>query len=215
MEFPATLWTQIVRAQKGSEATRRDALDKLLRAYWAPLFAAIRYGWNRSEDESNDLTQDFISDLLERKFWESIDRSRGSFRSFVKAALKHYMLNDVRDRARQKRAHVEISIGDHTGRTADDALDREWIATVLRSAVEKLKEQFAKEGKSAYFEVLRRYDIEPDNPTYGSIAAALNLSESDVRNYLHQARARLRAIVRELVQEYADDLQEELRFILG
>jgi RNA polymerase sigma-70 factor (ECF subfamily) len=213
MEFPQTLWTQIVRAQEGSEATRRDALDKLLRAYWGPVNAAIRYGWNRTEDEAKDLTQEFISELLERKFWESIDRSRGSFRSFVKAALKHFMLNDIRDRARQKRAHAEVPIGDYA--KAEEALDREWIATVLRTAVDKLKAQFEKEGKTAYFEVLRRYDIEPDHPTYGSIAAALGLSESDVRNYLHQARARLREMVRSVVQEYADDLQEELRFILG
>lgn len=215
MEFPATLWTQIVRAQEGSEATRRDALDRLLRAYWGPLYAAIRYGWNRSEDEAKDLTQEFVSSLLERKFWESIDRSRGSFRSFVKAALKHFMLNELRDRARLKRAHVEVSIGDHTGCTAEEALDREWIATVLRAAVDTLRDRLAKEGKSVYFEVLRRYDIDPDHPTYGSIAAALGLSESDVRNYLHQARARLRSVVRERVQEYADDLHDELRFILG
>jgi RNA polymerase sigma-70 factor (ECF subfamily) len=220
--FPPTLWSQIVRAQDGAEATRRDALDRLLGAYWRPVYAGIRYGWNKSPEDARDLTQDFLASLLERKFWEQIDPSRGRFRSFLKAALKHFMMNQARDQSRQKRAHTAISVEafdvpDYAGKPPEDVLDQEWISTVLQRAVDRLQAEFSKEGKAAYFEVLKRYDLE-GGATYGEIAKALGISESDVRNYLHAARARLKTLVRDAVHEYsadAADLQEELRFILG
>jgi RNA polymerase sigma-70 factor (ECF subfamily) len=222
--FPPTLWTQILRAREGAEATRRDALDKLLASYWRPLYAAIRYGWNRSREEARDLTQDLLADLLERRFWEQIEPSRGRFRSFLKAALKNFMMNAVRDAGRHKRsapraaAPIEdLEIPDYAGRPPEEVLDQEWIATVLARAVDRLREEYGEE-KRAWFEALRRYDLEDGRPTYGSIAADLGVTESDVRNYLHAARSRLRAIVRELVLEYSSDegdLHEELRRILG
>jgi RNA polymerase sigma-70 factor (ECF subfamily) len=192
------------------------------------VYACIRFGWSRDHEEAKDLTQALFADLLERHFWEDIDRSRGSFRSFMKAAIRHFMMNVKRDRARLKRGGANairsldemenVQRPSYAGKTPDEILDQEWICTVLERGIEKLREELTAAGKKAHFEALRRYDIEPSDPppSYAEVAKELGVRESDIRNYLHEAR--LRAIVVEAVREYsadADELHQETRFILG
>lgn len=226
--FPPTLWTQILQAQRGDTVSRREALDQLIGVYWRPIYASIRFGWNRNSENSKDLTQDFFTDLLESEFWEEIDRSRGRFRSFLKAALKHFMLNKVRDRDRQKRRGDRACLSldqiedferpAYSGRSPEDILDQEWVATVLGRGLERLQAEFSRQGKPKHYEILRRYDLEPSPPSYGELARQLGISESDVRNHLHEARLKLRTLVVGVVREYSADsldLQDEIRFVLG
>ena len=58
--------------------------------------------------EAEDLTQEFFARLLGPHFLADVDRRKGKFRSFLLAALKHF-LSDQRDRDRaQKRGGGQI-----------------------------------------------------------------------------------------------------------
>jgi hypothetical protein len=59
----------------------------------APLYAFIRrQGYGVAE--AQDLTQEFFTRLLERKYLGRYDQERGKFRSFLLAFVKHF-LSDV------------------------------------------------------------------------------------------------------------------------
>jgi len=100
-KFAVTRWTMVLAAanqtQVEPEVTR--ALSELCQCYWPPLYSFIRWqGFDASE--AQDLTQEFFSRLLAGKCLESVDRSKGKFRSFLLASLKHFLANE-RDRVRR------------------------------------------------------------------------------------------------------------------
>jgi len=61
--FPLTLWTSVLSAQAG----RPEALDRLIRIYWKPVYFFIRRRGHPVED-AKDLTQTFFSVFLEKNF---------------------------------------------------------------------------------------------------------------------------------------------------
>ena len=75
-----------------------EELEKLCRAYWPPLYTYIRRQGHGPE-EAKDLTHAFFAKLLQKNFWGRADREKGRFRSFLLAALRHF-LADERDRGR-------------------------------------------------------------------------------------------------------------------
>lgn len=224
--FPTTLWSSILRAAKPDALARRESLEKLLGLYWKPVYCCVRFGWNKSVEDAKDLTQDFFSDLLERDFLKDVDPAKGRFRSFLKAALRNFLMNAKRDAARLKRGgaaravplegleNVQAAPGD-----PDQVFDGEWLRSVLGRAVDELRSELAKAGKPVYFRVFELYDLGGmAEPSYGSVAKEAGISESDVRNYLHHVRQLLRRILIRQISEYAvdeHDVDEELRWILG
>src|SRR5271165_5806819 len=94
--FVTTQWTRILRA-RGDSPEAKAALSDLCAAYYAPVFAFIR--WNApDEDSARDLTQEFFTRLLARQGIDSVRPQRGRFRSFLLGAVKHF-LADTRDHA--------------------------------------------------------------------------------------------------------------------
>ena len=77
-------------------------MGELSRTYWPPLYAYLRRNGHPPE-QAEDLTQSFFARLIERNDLRSVDSAKGKFRSFVLAALKHFVANE-RDKERtQKR----------------------------------------------------------------------------------------------------------------
>jgi len=70
----------------------------LCRAYWYPLYAFVRRKGHGPHD-AQDLTQAFFARLLEKNYVAQADRERGRFRTFLLAALTHF-LADEWDKAR-------------------------------------------------------------------------------------------------------------------
>src|SRR5437764_13524859 len=92
--FTTTHWSVVLAAQ-GSSPAAEEALEKLCRSYWRPLYGFVRrQGCN--PEEAQDLTQGFFALLLERRDFESVRREKGRLRSFLLASLKHFLANDRR-----------------------------------------------------------------------------------------------------------------------
>ena len=61
--FPTTHWSRVLRAADPTDREGRDALERLCRDYWYPLYAfARRQGLDR--EEAGDLVQGFLADLI-------------------------------------------------------------------------------------------------------------------------------------------------------
>jgi RNA polymerase sigma-70 factor (ECF subfamily) len=79
-----------------------EALERLCRTYWYPLYAYIRrQGFGPSDAE--DLTQTFFARLLKEHFVASADPVKGRFRSFLLTRLKHFLADEWDRLKAQKR----------------------------------------------------------------------------------------------------------------
>ena len=62
--FPTTHWSCVLRAGDPADQQGRDALERLCRDYWYPLYAfSRRQGLDR--ELASDLVQEFLADLVE------------------------------------------------------------------------------------------------------------------------------------------------------
>src|SRR5262249_53004915 len=96
--FKTTHWSVVLAADGSDTAKASEAIEKLYRTYWYPLYAYLRRRGCNVHD-AQDLTQGFFVHLLERQTLTRVDRSRGRFRSFLLASL-NYFLADEQARAR-------------------------------------------------------------------------------------------------------------------
>ncbi|MGY8688853.1 MAG: RNA polymerase sigma factor, partial [Verrucomicrobiales bacterium] len=68
----------IQRAGQGSHAD----LEVLCTQYWYPLYAYARHG-GRTPEDAEDLTQSFVSKLIEKHWVEQASEQDCTFRSFL------------------------------------------------------------------------------------------------------------------------------------
>jgi RNA polymerase sigma-70 factor (ECF subfamily) len=99
----------VLRAGRGAE----EALVRLCQIYWPPLYAYIRRR-GHAVHEAQDLTQAFFAHILENRALEAVGPSKGRFRSFLLASLKHFLDNEWHKAHTLKRGgqHVFISWDD-------------------------------------------------------------------------------------------------------
>src|SRR5438874_3181457 len=96
--FSTTHWSVVLAAGDRASHQAAEALEKLCRTYWYPLYAYVRRQ-GHSPPDAQDLTQEFFARLLARNYLGTVGREKGKFRSFLLAALNHF-LADERDRAK-------------------------------------------------------------------------------------------------------------------
>src|ERR1044071_8766568 len=84
--FPPTLWSVVLLAGQSPSEQSSEALAKLCRAYWFPLYAFLRRQ-GQSPHDAEDLTQAFFAFLLEHQSLSQVRREKGKFRSFLLASL--------------------------------------------------------------------------------------------------------------------------------
>src|SRR6266404_3767306 len=90
--FSATHWSVILAAGSSKSPQAQQALETLCGRYWYPLYAFLRREGLNSHD-AQDLTQDFLTHFLDKDYLADVDRGRGKFRSFLLAALRHFLAN--------------------------------------------------------------------------------------------------------------------------
>src|SRR5882672_3518882 len=100
--FDTTRWS-LVQAAGGDVSTEaRTALATLCETYWFPIYWYVRRrGYDA--DAAQDLTQGFLTRLIEKHDVRDARQERGRFRSFLLASLTHFLLNDAQRERAQKR----------------------------------------------------------------------------------------------------------------
>ena len=183
-----------------------------------------------SPEDAQDLTQEFFARLLARDSLAQVGPKKGKFRSFLLAALRHF-LSDQRDRARavKRGGGAEVlsldalggggALSARTGRApgCGEIYERRWAMTLLEQALNRLREESAAAGKTELFERLRSFVAGESDVTCGEAAAELGLSESAVRSAVHRLRERYRALVREEIAHTVADpaeIEAEIRYLI-
>src|SRR6266567_1632997 len=83
--FATTHWSVVLTAQ-GESAAAQEALEKLCRTYWRPIYGFVRRQGVGTED-AKDLTQGFFALLLERRDLDAVRKEKGRLRSYLLTSL--------------------------------------------------------------------------------------------------------------------------------
>ncbi len=216
--LPTTHWSRVLRASDPTDREGRDALERLCRDYWYPLYAfARRRGLDR--DVASDLVQGFLTDLIERRDLTKADPARGRFRSFLRTACSHF-LSHARDHDRALkrgggRTAVSIDLQDAEGRyinepahdlTAERLFERRWAMVLLGHVLARLESEASRGGKSDLFDHLRPLLEGADlAESYKQIGETMKMSEGSVKVAAHRFRSRYRQLLREEVARTVAD----------
>jgi len=228
--FVTTRWTQVLAA-RGPSPEARAALGELCEAYWTPIFRFVRRS-GYDEDAARDQTQEFIAQLLARNGLDTVEPSKGRFRSFLLGAVKHFLADQL-DRARaakrgggqvvlpieqQTETTTCLQVPDPNGFMPDTFFDRQWALNIIERALKALAADLASAGKRAYFESLKPWLVGDVAPLSQAEAAhQLGLSEGAVKVAIHRLRKQFRALVKAEIAHTVstpDQVQEELRYLV-
>ena len=197
IRFAPTAWTVVRRAQAGS----REAWDTLIAAYWKPAYFFVR---RRGQDveSAKDLVQGFFATALEKDFLDGLSADQGRFRTWLLAALSHYLSNQ-RDRANALkrgggldfvRAEADLPAAEPT---PEAAFLGAWARETLARAMARL-----------------RASVSESDLALLSGAARPDLTPTDRKHRLYRLRSRLRECLRAEIApsvERAEEVESEVR----
>jgi RNA polymerase sigma factor (sigma-70 family) len=227
--FTTTHWSVVLEAQ-GESPAAQEALEKLCRTYWWPLYGYIRrHGYN--PEEAQDLTQGFFAVLLERRDFDAVRREKGRLRSYLLTSLKNFLAKARRRELAVKRGEGRalVSLEQLLEReradlepadtlSADRIYERRWALTLLEQALGRLEEEYRAAGNAALFETLKPTLIdEPGQPSQAEIAQGMRMSENAVKQAFHRLRQRYRLLLREEIAHTVavpSDVEDELRHFI-
>jgi RNA polymerase sigma factor (sigma-70 family) len=227
--FATTHWSVVVAAGRTDSPSVQAALSQLCQTYWYPLYAFVRRQ-GHSPHDAQDLTQEYFARMLEKNCLADVERSKGRFRSFLLASLKHFLANEW-DKARaQKRgggvtfipldaasAETRYGIEPADTETADKLFERRWALTLLDRVLTRLRDEYATQGKLRVFDQLKHtLTGESASAPYAELSIALGTTEGAVKVVVHRLRKRYRELLRDEIADTVSnkaDVEEELRHL--
>ena len=228
--FATTHWSVVLTAQDESPAAQ-EALEKLCRTYWRPIFSFVRRQ-GVGPEEAEDLTQGFFALLLERRDLNAVRKEKGRLRSYLLVSLKHF-LADERRRAmaikrgkgqrlialKELRANERADMEPADPLTAERIYERRWASTLLEQVLRRLKDEYRAAGNAALFDRLKQLlPDEPGAPSQADIAAKLGMAENAVRQAFHRFRQRYQLLLRDEIAHTVatpSDIEDELRYLVS
>jgi RNA polymerase sigma-70 factor (ECF subfamily) len=221
----------VVLAAQGESAAAEEALEKLCRTYWWPLYGFVRrQGY--TPEEAQDLTQGFFAMLLERRDLDSVRREKGRLRSYLLASLKNFLGKAHRRAMTVKRGEGRplVSLEELLEReradlepadmlSADRIYERRWALTLLEQVLARLGEEYRVAGGAPLFEQLKQMlTDEPDRPSQANVACEMGMTENAVKQALYRLRQRYRLLLREEIAQTVavpGDVEDELRHFIA
>jgi len=205
-DFRTTHWSMVLRAGDSQSPDSAQALERLCRTYWYPLYAFVRRK-GHSHEEAQDLTQGFFEKLLSKDYLADADRQRGKFRTFLLTSFSHFLANEW-DRSRtlkrggnvvlvsldaEAEAEERYKLEPVDNASADKIFEQRWAHTLMATVLERL----AAETEAKRFEALKHFLTGDDAESYAGAAAQLGISVAAVTSAIHRLRARFGALLRD------------------
>jgi RNA polymerase sigma-70 factor (ECF subfamily) len=229
--FVTTDWNVVLEAKGDDSACANEALEKLCRIYWPPIYAFIRRnGYNAAD--AQDLTQEFFSRLLSKDYLGHLRDQRGKFRSFLLTFVKHFLSDERTKASAQKRGggQAVLSLDDTAAEdqyateaadhlSPDQLFERSWAQTVLHQALQQLAGEYSASGKSLLFDKLK--DVQPGEHgllSYAELGSEIGMTEVAIKSAVHRLRRRHREILREEIARTVmrpEDVDDEIRYLIS
>lgn len=227
--FTTTHWSVVLEAQ-GESPAAQEALEKLCRTYWRPIFAFLRRQ-GLPPAEAEDITQGFFAQLLERRSLDAVRKEKGRLRSYLLGALKYFLADEQRramaiKRGRgqrlipleELRADDRIDVEPADPVTAEMIYERRWALTVLERVLNRLKDEYLAADNAVLFDSLKELlPDEPGAPSQAEVAARLDMTENAIRQAFYRFRQRYQSLLREEIANTVatpGDIEDELRHFI-
>lgn len=213
--FPTTQWTLIELANNEKPSGSRDEMGRLLRSYWQPMHAHLRFK-GMSHEKAEDLIQEFMIEILNKDLLAIADPKRGKFRTLLLTALDRFAVSQHRHDSAAKRAPKSLSSLDAVegDTTRDDqpgpsaAFERAWALEVLAQVMGRMQQECEEAGETTRWLVFERRIVGPlldnvDTPEYGELTREFNLAnDKATMNLLVTAKRQFARTLRDHVRQY-------------
>jgi len=228
--FATTHWSVVLTAQ-GESLAAQEALEKLCRTYWRPIYSFLRLQ-NVRPEEAEDLTQGFFALLLERRDLNTVRKEKGRLRSYLLVSLKHFLADEWRRAIAVKRGkgqwlipleelrdthRIDVDRSDRL--TPDQIYERRWALTVLEQVLARLRDEYRNAGNIRFFDQMKKMLMdEPDRPSQAEIATEFGMTENAVKQAYHRFRQRYQLLLREEIAHTVampSDVEDELRHLIS
>lgn len=229
--FVTTHWSVILAAKGDESEVADEALTKLCRMYWYPLYAFVRRR-GHSPHDAEDLTQEFFCRLLHKDYLRVVDYRKGRFRTFLLTAIENFL------RYEWRRAHAQKRGGGFSFLSLDDpgaeqrycqepvsrespekVYERNCALALLEQALHRLRAEFEAQGKGDRFERLKGFlTADEAQAPYAELASQLDASEAALKMTVSRMRKRYGEILRETVRQTvasAEQAEDELRSLFA
>jgi len=204
-----------------------EAMEKLCRTYWYPLYAYVRRK-GHGPQEAQDLTQEFFARLLATPWLEDVHPSKGKFRAFLLASMNHFLTNEWRREQTQKRGGGQVTfsldaveaedryrIEPAHGQSPDKVFDCDYAKALFDRIEMLLRSECFATGKGVLFEELEGiFDGRVNQHRYAELAAKLGMTLAALKKAAQRLRERYRVLLRAEVAETVNDpgeVDEEIR----
>jgi RNA polymerase sigma factor (sigma-70 family) len=228
--FTTTHWSIVLEAQ-GESPAAQEALEKLCRTYWRPIYGFVRRHGAGSED-AEDLTQGFFALLLERKDLNTVRKEKGRLRSYLLTSVRNFLADEARHAMAVKRGKgqrlipleqirgsesIDIERSDRL--TADQIYERRWAFTLLEQVMARLREEYRSAGNVRFFDQMKKMLMdEPDRPSQAQVASEFDMTENAVKQAFYRFRQRYQTLLREEIAHTVampGDIEDELRHLIS
>ena len=231
--FATTHWSVVLEAQ-GESPAAEEALEKLCRTYWRPIYSFARRQGIRPE-EAEDLTQGFFALLLERGDLSTVRKEKGRLRSYLLASVKNFLADEWRREMAIKRGRrqgliplEELRANERVDPasarvaetlSADQLYERRWALALMEQVLRRLKDEYRATGNGALFDWLKQLlPDEPGAPSRAEIAAKLGMTDNALRQAFRRFRHRYQVLLREEIGHTvltASEIEDELRHLIA
>jgi RNA polymerase sigma factor (sigma-70 family) len=228
--FATTQWSVVLAAQ-GRSPGADEALEKLCRTYWWPLYGFVRRN-GYTPEEAQDLTQGFFALLLKRRDLDVVRREKGRLRSYLLVSLKNFLAKARRRELTLKRGEGRalVPLDELLEReradleptdtlSADRIYERRWALTLLDQVLTRLENEYESAGNAKLFDCLKEFLSDEAGRRSQAVAAAeLGMTENALKQAFHRLRQRYRQLLRdEIAQTVAvpGDVEDELRHFIS
>jgi RNA polymerase sigma factor (sigma-70 family) len=215
--FATTHWSVVLTAANEAAPEASAALEALCHTYWYPLYAYVRRRGYSPED-AQDLTQEFFLRLLRKHYLGQIDPAKGKFRSFLLAAINHFLANEWdRSTAVKRGGRVTFLALDHdsaeqrlaeaaTEHSPEQIFERSWALALLQEVLGRLREEADRSGRATHFQELKVFLTGERSPvSYAELAVKLEATDAALRKEVQRLRQRYRELLREEIARTVSD----------
>src|SRR5262245_14494322 len=202
--FPATQWSVLIAVREGKQSEALQALDRLARAYWQPLYVFVRRRGSTHE-QAADAVQGFFAHLVSGETLRSVEKRETRFRSFLLKMFQNWLNSQYhRETAKKRGAGApHVALEDFDSIQSDPALisevppgrsfDRRWARSIFDHALKRLDGEISQKNNPEMLAELRKRIASPGNasPDWKEVAARFGMQDNAVKQAAYVLRQRL------------------------
>jgi len=187
--FTTADWASLLDSSRADAPGTRDALTRLCRTYWQPLYAYVRMRGYSPED-AQELTHRFFARLTESNLSDELSDARARLRSFFLTELRRF-LDAAPSEARNAGQPADSA-------NAEKLFEQNWALALLNVVYDRLRYEYESSDKAEIFETLKFCLTSRGDPApAGDLARKLGVAEPTLKILTDRLRKRFLEILRE------------------